>query len=313
MILKIMKLKIVKLKFILIITFLSFNANAEFDEMVVFGDSLSDTGNLASFIGAFPSPPFFEGSRVSNGPVAVEGLADKLGLEAAASMHLVGGSGGSNFAVAGARARAAGDQPIYLATQVGAYLLQTGGIASADSLYVVFIGGNDVRDTRGIPRKASNEILNAAAVAIDQQIRLLISAGAQHILVVNSPDIGSIPETGLKAIEANNKHLARQTKRRSKQFNRKLARKVRRIEYETGLDLVLFDIFDYLQKVLRNSTAFGYTNTSDACFSTDMGQFNPECEFGQRFPEFLFFDEIHPSGRSHERVSRAMYAEVPEG
>jgi phospholipase/lecithinase/hemolysin len=131
--------------------------------------------------------------------------------------------------------------------------------------------------------------------------------------VVNSPDIGSIPETGIAAIEENNKHLARQTKRRSRQFNRKLARKIWRIEYDTSLDLVLFDIFDYLQKVLRNSTALGYENTTDACFSTVMGQFNPECEFGQRFPEFLFFDEIHPTGRSHERVSRAMFAEVPEG
>lgn len=308
-----MNIKKIKLNLLLLITFLSFNAHAEFDEMVVFGDSLSDTGNLASTGVVFPSPPFYAASRVSNGPVAVEGLADKLGLSAEASMHLVGGAGGSNFSVAGARARPESDFPIDLGDQVGAYLLQVGGIASENTLYVVFIGGNDVRDARGVSHKQSKVILGAAAKVIDQQLRLLIAAGAQHILVANSPDIGSIPETHLLAAATNNKHLVRQTKRRSKQFNRILARKIRAIERDTDQDLVLFDVFAYLQKILRNSVAYGYSNTNDACFSTANDVFNSECEFGQRFSEHLFFDEIHPTGRSHERVSRALYAEVPEG
>lgn len=40
------------------------------ETVVVFGDSLSDTGNLASVTGAFPNPPF-AGNRVSNGDTAV--------------------------------------------------------------------------------------------------------------------------------------------------------------------------------------------------------------------------------------------------
>ena len=304
-----MKIKIVQLKYLLVLAFLTLNAHAEFNEMVVFGDSLSDTGNFASINGAFPSPPFFQASRVSNGPVAVEGLAEKLGLSVEASLHLVANTGGSNFAVAAARA--GGNTPIDLTSQVGAYLLRVGGFASADSLFVMFIGGNDIRDTRDLSRRDARETLSAAAAAIDQQLRLLIAAGAEHILVVNSANIGAIPEIRLLADE-NNKHLANQMKRHSIQFNRKLARKVRRIEYDTGLDLVLFDLFSYLQKIFINSEALAYTNTVDACFSTEMLAFNPDCEFGQRFDEYLFFDEIHLTGRSHERVSRAMFAEVPE-
>ena len=64
-------------------------ADPSFSRVFVFGDSLSDTGNLASVIGPFPAPPYFM-NRVSNGPVAVEALAARLGHTAEASLHLIG-------------------------------------------------------------------------------------------------------------------------------------------------------------------------------------------------------------------------------
>lgn len=308
-----MQFRIIQLKQFLLFAFLSANAHAAFEDMVVFGDSLSDSGNFSSVKGAFPSPPFFEGSRVSNGPVAIEGLAAKLGLQLEASMHLVAGSGGHNYAVVSARARAASELPIDLATQVSAYLLQTGGVASEDALYVIFIGGNDLRDARGKTRAEAKEIIDGAVQAIDEQLRLLIEAGAQHFMVVNSPDIGTIPETRLLAVSGKNKYLVRQTKRRTREFNRRLARNVKKVERDTGLDIVLFDVFAYMKKVVKNAQATMFLNTKDACFSTISFSFNDACEFGQQFDSHLFFDEIHPTGRTHERVSRAMYAEVPEG
>ena len=42
------------------------NGQAPFDELIVFGDSLSDTGNVFISFGAPPSPPYFNG-RFSNG------------------------------------------------------------------------------------------------------------------------------------------------------------------------------------------------------------------------------------------------------
>lgn len=62
-----MNIKIIQFNWLVFFLFLTFNAYAEFDEIVVFGDSLSDTGSLASVTGAFLNPPFFEASRVSDG------------------------------------------------------------------------------------------------------------------------------------------------------------------------------------------------------------------------------------------------------
>jgi phospholipase/lecithinase/hemolysin len=53
-----------------------------FEEIYVFGDSLSDDGNVfeATEEDYPPSPPYFEG-RLSNGPIWVEYLASELGAE----------------------------------------------------------------------------------------------------------------------------------------------------------------------------------------------------------------------------------------
>ena len=71
-----------------------------FTNMVVFGDSLSDTGNiLISTGGAIPTAPYFNG-RFSNGPVWIDTLTAGLGLPAGAVASF---AGGNNYAFGGAR------------------------------------------------------------------------------------------------------------------------------------------------------------------------------------------------------------------
>jgi len=87
------------------------NQTADYSNIYIFGDSLSDTGNLfntTSFLQDFPdtsalgipvlppSPPYFEG-RFSNGPIWIENLADELGIDLAPSSELSVVSPGSNI------------------------------------------------------------------------------------------------------------------------------------------------------------------------------------------------------------------------
>src|SRR5262249_22192134 len=69
---------------------LSAASAAAYSQLIIFGDSLSDTGN--AFLGTGqtipPSPPYFQG-HFSNGPVWVERLAEALDLDA--SPFLAGG------------------------------------------------------------------------------------------------------------------------------------------------------------------------------------------------------------------------------
>ena len=52
----------------------------------------------------------------------------------------------TNYAYGGARARdaLATSSNMHLPMQVTTYLADTGGVASPDALYVIFIGGNDI-------------------------------------------------------------------------------------------------------------------------------------------------------------------------
>jgi hypothetical protein len=65
----------------LALVLLSLSAVAQVDllgSVIVYGDSLSDNGNLFAATGQ-PGPPYYQGRR-SDGPVAVEQLATALGV-----------------------------------------------------------------------------------------------------------------------------------------------------------------------------------------------------------------------------------------
>src|SRR5258708_7916741 len=121
---------------------------------VVFGDSLSDPGNafvllrdveVPPFDSLIPDAPYARGAlHFSNGATWVEQLSvldQALPSTGPALLHPVLFS---NYAVGGARARHEG--PFDLSTQVGLFVNDFGGQAPADALYVVFAGGNDLRD-----------------------------------------------------------------------------------------------------------------------------------------------------------------------
>ncbi|MFT7374405.1 MAG: outer membrane lipase/esterase, partial [Oleiphilaceae bacterium] len=248
------------------------------------------------------------------------------------SYHLIGGSSGNNFAIAGAKAvdedgnEATPD--INLPTQVNAFLAINGGVAPSDALYIMLIGGNDIRAAREIRsaavfadtpqerqaiRRAANASLNTAVASEQAQLLKLIAAGAQNILVSNAPDIGAIPETDLIAAEllanAQTKRQTRKAKRFAKvatklstKFNRKLARKLARTEHQTGVDIIEYDLFSFLTDQIDNAEDYGYTNTDDACayMITGGGALHPDCDGYVTATGFIFYDEIHPTTQAHQ-------------
>ncbi len=311
----------------LVISVFAMHANA-YTNIFVFGDSLSDNGNLSMAPGAPAGTP----SRFTNGPVAVEIVAGALGLALTPSDHLNGGFSGNNFAVAGAKAidEDGNEQTpdINLPTQVNAFLQINGGQAPADALYVVLIGGNDIRAAREIRaatvfastpeerqaiRQAANASLTAAVISEQAQIEKLIAAGARHILVSNAPDIGVIPETGLVSggllanAQTNSQvrkatRLPEVTTKLSAKYNRKLARKLARTEHRTGVDIIEYDLFSFLADQLENAEDFGFTNTTEPCIYvfSQGGAINPSCTDFPAATGFLFWDEIHPTTAAHQ-------------
>lgn len=216
------------------------HAGNSYSQVFIFGDSLSDTGNLASVIGDFP-PPYFM-NRVSNGPVAVDTFTTELGHTANASLHLIGPEVGSNYAVAGANAL--GEELIDLNTQIMSFHANHGFVAPSDALYVIFIGGNDIRSARSVAElSAAKLIVKAAANEVRQAILSLSSTGARSFILVNAPNVGLIPETQLIANATNNPDLIEHARKLSKSYRGALHNIAEHLEVEKNIDIVEFDFF----------------------------------------------------------------------
>jgi phospholipase/lecithinase/hemolysin len=176
----------------------------EFSSIVVFGGSVSDSGNAFALTGISNRPPYDQldaflvptgpystgGHHFSNGATWIEDLAKYLGLNRNANPAFQGSSPfANNYAVGGARST---DVPgtFDMPEQVAAFLKDHSDMAPDDALYVIDFGGNDVRDAlaAGDPNIVTNAL---STIAI--QVSVLYQAGARKFLFVNVANIGRLP------------------------------------------------------------------------------------------------------------------------
>ena len=182
-------------------------AQARFGRIVVFGASLSDSGNAYALRGGTNTPPDYEldpllvpsapyargGHHFSNGATWVEQFARSLGLAGSVRpAFLSSADNATNYAVGAARSYEDGLN-VNLSAQVEAFLQQFGGVAPADALYTIEMGGNDIRDALLAFPTGSGAILQAANISIANNIGALYAAGARTFIVWRAPNVGLTP------------------------------------------------------------------------------------------------------------------------
>jgi hypothetical protein len=258
-----------------------------FSQFIEFSGALSDTGNYASDKDD-PLPPIFYQHRTSNGPVAGELLAARLGLKSENSMHLVGPPVGTNFAVRDALA--GGNGPHDLPGQYNAYLKSRGGKADPDALYFLFNGGNDVIAAVLTPDDAaSDKIVLAAVQGLETAIRTLVNAGAVTIFAPDFVDLSYVPFT--------HKDPAR-AKRISESYNKQYNAMLDRVESELKFELIRWSFDRFLKDLQKHGDEFGFTNVKDACVTMPQGQCDPD--------HFLFLTDTFPTTKAHNFMAAAM-------
>ncbi len=280
------------------------SANA-FSGITIFGDSLSDTGNVYAATGfTFPPPPYFFG-RFSNGPVWVETLAGGLGYGAQSTASFLGGH---NYAFGGARMNGTSPVPGVL-QQMGGLWAPSHAFANPNELYVVVGGGNDMRDARSTFKTASNADQMGRQAAAQQaagnligSLGFLASRGAKEILISNLPDLGT-------SIEAINLGLQYSSSDATQRFNG-LMGSVLAAGASFGLHMHFLDMNGTLQAVrndaLNNGGAvYGITNLSTPC-GAFLGSIGISCDVSG------FSDDLHPSARAHRIIGLAALHAVPE-
>ena len=273
----------------------------------VFGDSLSDNGNLAEafYHVNFPNPPSYHDS-FTNGPVALQLLATRLGLQYNPSLWLTGFTdpyglfggasfvAGTNYAVAGATSAAApvgGIAGINLPQQVAAFSILTSMVADPNALYVIDIGGNDVRNAA---LHATGATAVATGVATElAAIQTLASEGAKNFFIVNVPNVGVIPE-----FTQDNPTLAAEATTYSQQYDSMLGSGIAALTLPTGVKLNYFDLYNYNANIIANPAAYGITDAQDRCYVNTPLSAATSAQCGinaANINQFAYWDSIHPT------------------
>lgn len=248
---------------------------ATFSQLYVFGDSLSDTGNVFKATRGLIPPAqlgYFEG-RFSNGLIWVDYLAQDLGLNP---------SPNTNYAFGGATT---GNNNTTLPRLPGLQqeingFTQANPTADPNGLYIVWAGANDylgggVTDPTGPLTNLSNAVTTLAGV------------GARNIVVANLPNLGLIPSALGDSQTSTNLSLL------SAAHNSGLAQTLNALEQQLGpnVNLTELDFNSLFNQVIANPAEYNFTNVTTACLS------DPSCALGDQNEQsqYLSWDGLHPT------------------
>lgn len=276
-----------------------------FEQVVVFGDSLSDPGNLFALTGQYSVPPF---SPIPSAPYAIGGFHFTNGStwaeDLSHALNSVSGTGPAvraprftNYAFGGARARAgAGGAAPDLAAQVGMYFANSSGAADAQSLYVIWFGANDLRDAiealaQDPTGATSAGMVQAAVGTIAQNVATLWSAGARTFLIPNEPNLAVLP-----AIASQPAQVQAAAAQLSVAYNDGLAQALSGLVGQLPqTTIVRLDVFTLLNSVLAAPRIYGFDVTTQPCLA-----FGVVAGFVCANPrDYVFWDAIHPTAAVH--------------
>jgi outer membrane lipase/esterase len=255
-------------------------------DMVVFGDSLSDVGNIyAATGGAVPPQALgYSTGRFTNGGNYTDYLAASLGVSNVASLW---SPQGNNYAFGGAKIDA-GVSPPGLLAQYGMFA-GSHAVADPNALFVVYGGGNDIND---LTTSLADSVNNLGII-----LGGLIGQGATNILIPNSPDLGRTPGN-------NTTPDAAAKNARTVEYNTRLAVLVAALEAQYAIDLLTFDVFGLSGSILDNPATYSLSNVTGSCLVGQVACANPE--------DYFYWDGLHPTTEMHALLAAGLLSVIDE-
>ncbi|OQX34881.1 MAG: hypothetical protein B0D91_11735 [Oceanospirillales bacterium LUC14_002_19_P2] len=279
--------------------------NAIIKRLVIFGDSLSDQGNLFElFHERIPvSPPYWQG-RFSNGPV----WTDILSLHYTIKNMSQGGATLVNY-----RKYSVALQYLYvtyLGEEVSQFLKNDQFLPT--DLIIIWMGGNDYATFKWVSPRDRHRAVRELYI----EILRMRHKGAQHILVINLPDIAETPRVKEDDAELFHRITLDHNHQLEVTLSSKLPPDVLRI----------FDAYTTFKAIFSAPETYGLNNTSNPCYSGSIWRhhqgisadhsddpvswlhsqlapihFTEHAHFRDisTCQQHLFFDDLHPTTFAH--------------
>ena len=287
-----------------------------FGQIIVLGDSFSDTGNVRDRTHAetggmvdFPSNTFnYSDGRYTNSGdtnpssttyagVWHEQLAQTfLGLPAAS--HSLGG--GTDYAFGGATTENGTRDETVVITPFGAVTIAIDNMGKQmddylaahavdpGALYIVWGGTND------LIRDDSATSVSAAAARATALVSRLANAGAENILVPNLPPLGDIPAYSDNPAKIASLNAASANYRL--ELNADLTSLLNSLALQGVTSTVYrLDIWTNTIRIFSDGPRYGFTNITGSAQGNSSA--NPD--------QFAFWDNVHPTTAGHYQIAKA--------
>jgi len=286
--------------------------DSDISRLIIFGDSLSDAGNVYILGGQMTSqPPYkpiptfpydFQGFQYSNGKTWAQKFAKHLELKRSGKASLRRPGRFTNYAFGGATAQWAGNMRSG-PEQLMAYMDDFPGGGGDDALYVIQFGGNDIRAALESPTPLT--ILGMAIASERNMILQLYQQGARQFLVANVPDLSLSPAIKLQDADFAAKGfiepgaIIQATSDLVIGYNFGLEFELTELEQMFGdISIKRLDFYSILNDISTNPGNYRITNTDSACVSFGVIE-DPICDKPNKY---LFWDGIHPTKKVHKIV-----------
>lgn len=325
-----MKKRFVAAGFIIFSFMLPLRATAaQFSGIYVFGDSLSDAGNVYKStidpntgIG-FPPPPYV-GGNFSNGKIWIDELAKKLQLDSSPTLVTdvakgVAPKNGINYAFGGATSIDKNTiSPLLpgFQQQIAAFttpLLQTKN-ADSNALYVLWTGANDYLPTNADPNYFKpftdpTTTINSLKLAIAS----LADVGAKNILVVNLPDLGQLPraqnlDPTFPVANGTSQSLTDLTKEHNSDLSDAIADLNKVLNPDVKLiSLDANSVFTDIMNDTKNmqGVKYGFKEVAKPCLV------DPSCAADPSIQnQYFFWDGLHPTTAAHKVLGDYAFQQI---
>ena len=278
-----------------------------YPKIYAFGDSLSDAGNIYTYLsthGLPPEPvsPPYSAGRFSNGQVWVQYLSAKAGL-GTLTPSLKGGTdyaaGGATTGTSSVHNANASDLP----SQLSSFNTNVPKPNTA-SLFTLWIGSNDLLDIL-----SANLSTTATTTAVNQVLANemtffngLRKVGAKHFVVLTVPYLGLTPEVSSHGAAATTAGTAL-----AKRFNTALIAKLKTAATTYNLDVKIVDTLPLIDAAVAHPATYGFTNVNTPCWSGNLtsassGKVCASSVAGQN--KYLFWDQLHPTTAGHAQIAK---------
>lgn len=266
-----------------------------FTQLVVFGDSLSDTGNLYLATGGkapAPAPAAYTAGLFTDGPDSIPSTSGPLGVWDQQLARMLGlpspapvlaGGGGTDYAFGGALTGYDPDFPgsgvPYVGDQVNLYLLTHPNGVPSSALYVFWAGANDI----------FNDVSPQTAVAnLASSINTLYADGGRDFLWLNMPPLGDTPDgLALGPLESAGLNQLSQA------YNADCLAAIASLDdHHPGINIVGVNVYGLVESMLADPSAYGFTNINMPAQGKNV---NPN--------DYLFWDGVHPTTEGHFQVA----------